>query len=200
MNAVYRARTLKRRRRTKAELDQLDEQIYEVLYDDKPQSVRHIFYRMTDPRLPYSCRRSTRARTTAIAAFRIAADVAARRRHSVLVDLRHEQDGLPHGNLRERERVSPHRGRAIPGKSVEEPSRVVLLRGVGRVALARGHAGRSVPRARGQPGWRLHVRVIRVFRGRGPQRAGLDQGVLYRRLRPGWLLIDGRSSASCAHI
>ena len=73
MNAVYRARTLKRRRRTKAELDQLDEQIYEVLYDDKPQSVRHIFYRMTDPRLPVFVPKIARARTTAIAAFRIAA-------------------------------------------------------------------------------------------------------------------------------
>lgn len=42
---------MKRRRRTKAELDTLDRQIIEVLRGDHPQSVRHVFYRMTDPRL-----------------------------------------------------------------------------------------------------------------------------------------------------
>lgn len=50
--SVYRAGTLKRTRRTNAQLDQLDSQIIEVLKEDHPQSVRHIFYRMTDPRLP----------------------------------------------------------------------------------------------------------------------------------------------------
>lgn len=48
----YRASTLKRSRRTKEQLDQLDGQIIDVLRNDHPQSVRHIFYRMTDPRLP----------------------------------------------------------------------------------------------------------------------------------------------------
>lgn len=48
----YRAGTLKRNRRTKAQTEQLDLQIIEVLKADHPQSVRHIFYRMTDPRLP----------------------------------------------------------------------------------------------------------------------------------------------------
>lgn len=33
-------------------LDQLDQQIVDVLAADHPQSVRHVFYRMTDPRLP----------------------------------------------------------------------------------------------------------------------------------------------------
>jgi hypothetical protein len=42
----------KRKRRTNAELDQLDRQIIEVMADDHPQSVRHMFYRMTNPRLP----------------------------------------------------------------------------------------------------------------------------------------------------
>lgn len=42
----------KRRRRTSDALAQLDAQIVEVLADDNPQTVRHIFYRMTDPRLP----------------------------------------------------------------------------------------------------------------------------------------------------
>lgn len=50
--SVYRARTLKRHRHTKAELEQLDNQILAVLDEDHPQSVRHVFYRMTDPRLP----------------------------------------------------------------------------------------------------------------------------------------------------
>lgn len=49
---VYRARTIKRGRRTKAQIEQLDEQIIEALSDDHPQSVRHTFYAMTNPRLP----------------------------------------------------------------------------------------------------------------------------------------------------
>ena len=40
-----------RLRHTQAELAQLDAQIVEVLKADHPQSVRHAFYRMTDPRL-----------------------------------------------------------------------------------------------------------------------------------------------------
>ncbi len=39
-------------RRTKAQIAQLEAQIADVLKEDHPQSVRHIFYRMTDPRLP----------------------------------------------------------------------------------------------------------------------------------------------------
>lgn len=42
----------KRGRRTRARIDQLDAQILDVLAQDYPQSVRHVFYRMTDPRLP----------------------------------------------------------------------------------------------------------------------------------------------------
>ena len=49
---IYRAGTLKRIRRTDAQLEQLDAQIIAVLKEDHPQSVRHVFYRMTDPRLP----------------------------------------------------------------------------------------------------------------------------------------------------
>jgi hypothetical protein len=48
---VYRASTIKRDRRTKARLEVLDEQILAVLREDHPQSVRHVFYRMTNPRL-----------------------------------------------------------------------------------------------------------------------------------------------------
>ena len=49
----YGAGTIKKRiRRTAAQIEQLDRQILEVLSEDHPQSVRHIFYRMTDPRLP----------------------------------------------------------------------------------------------------------------------------------------------------
>lgn len=48
---IYRA-TLKRIRRTDAQLEQLDAQIIAILKEDHPQSVRHVFYRMTDPRLP----------------------------------------------------------------------------------------------------------------------------------------------------
>lgn len=48
---IYRASTLKRKRRTNKQLEQLDGQIIQVLNEDYPQSVRHVFYRMTDPRL-----------------------------------------------------------------------------------------------------------------------------------------------------
>ena len=41
-----------RQRMTKAAVEQLERQIFEVLEQDNPQSVRHVFYRMTDPRLP----------------------------------------------------------------------------------------------------------------------------------------------------
>lgn len=41
-----------RSRRTRAQIEQLEQQIYDVLREDHPQSVRHVFYRMTDPRLP----------------------------------------------------------------------------------------------------------------------------------------------------
>jgi hypothetical protein len=49
---IYPAGQIKRRRRTKAQVEQLNEQIVGVLRADHPQSIRHIFYRMTDPRLP----------------------------------------------------------------------------------------------------------------------------------------------------
>ena len=48
---IKRASTIKRDRRTKTRMAQLDEQIIAVLREDHPQSVRHVFYRMTDPRL-----------------------------------------------------------------------------------------------------------------------------------------------------
>jgi hypothetical protein len=41
-----------RKRMTSDEIEQLESQIYDVLLEDRPQSVRHIFYRMTNPRLP----------------------------------------------------------------------------------------------------------------------------------------------------
>lgn len=49
--AVYRPRTIKRDRRTRERVELLDNQILEVLQEDHPQSIRHVFYRMTDPRL-----------------------------------------------------------------------------------------------------------------------------------------------------
>lgn len=41
----------KRRRRTRHQVEQLDGQIFDVLAADHPQSIRHVFYRMTNPRL-----------------------------------------------------------------------------------------------------------------------------------------------------
>jgi hypothetical protein len=47
----YQARPI-RRRRTDAQVEQLEHQILAVLDEDHPQSVRHVFYMMTNPRLP----------------------------------------------------------------------------------------------------------------------------------------------------
>lgn len=48
----------KRNRRTKAQIEQLEIQILDVLRQDHPQSIRHVFYRMTDPRLPVPVEKS----------------------------------------------------------------------------------------------------------------------------------------------
>jgi hypothetical protein len=50
----------KRERRGNDRLAQLDNQIIAVLTEDHPQSVRHVFYRMTDPRLPEPVEKSDR--------------------------------------------------------------------------------------------------------------------------------------------
>jgi hypothetical protein len=64
MTTVYGAGTIsrngKRRRRTRTQVEQLEEQIHDVLAEDHPQSVRHVFYRMTDPRLPEPVEKSDR--------------------------------------------------------------------------------------------------------------------------------------------
>lgn len=51
MTEIYQAGQIKRRRRTKEQCETLDRQILAVLKEDHPQSIRHVFYRMTDPRL-----------------------------------------------------------------------------------------------------------------------------------------------------
>jgi len=57
---IYRASTIKRDRRTKGQIEQLDSQIIEALEADHPQSVRHVFYLMTNPRLEESVEKSER--------------------------------------------------------------------------------------------------------------------------------------------
>lgn len=52
LNGVKMVHKLKRDRRTKARIEQLDSQIIEALKASAPQSVLHLFYRMTDPSLP----------------------------------------------------------------------------------------------------------------------------------------------------
>ena len=51
---IYRPSTIKkkRQRRTYARVDQLDSQIMHALAADHPQSIRHVFYLMTNPTLP----------------------------------------------------------------------------------------------------------------------------------------------------
>lgn len=46
MTAAYTSRPVKRRRRTKAELAALDEQIVEILVEEHPATLRNVFYRM----------------------------------------------------------------------------------------------------------------------------------------------------------
>lgn len=60
MTETYRAGTIKRDRRTKDRMTALDAQIMAVLREDHPQSVRHVFYRMTDPRLSEPVEKSDR--------------------------------------------------------------------------------------------------------------------------------------------
>lgn len=57
---AYRAGTIKRNRRTGDRMNLLDDQIIAVLREDHPQSVRHVFYRMTDPRLAEPVEKSDR--------------------------------------------------------------------------------------------------------------------------------------------
>lgn len=58
--SIYQPGAIKRERRTKARQQQLDAQILAVLQQDHPQSVRHVFYRMTDPRLAEPVEKSDR--------------------------------------------------------------------------------------------------------------------------------------------
>lgn len=50
-NGIYQARPIKRHRSTQADLATLDGQLVTALELDYPQSVRHLFYLMTNPRL-----------------------------------------------------------------------------------------------------------------------------------------------------
>ena len=53
-----------RERRIKAAMAQLTRQLIDVLKEDHPQSARHLFYRMTDPRLPEPVEKSDRGYVT----------------------------------------------------------------------------------------------------------------------------------------
>jgi hypothetical protein len=57
---VCGASPLNVKRRTSGQLWQLDNQIVKVLKEDHPQSTRHVFYRMTDSRLPQPVEKSDR--------------------------------------------------------------------------------------------------------------------------------------------
>jgi hypothetical protein len=56
----YSARTIKRARRSKAQVATLDSQIMQAITGDHPQSVRHLFYLMTNPRLAEPVEKSDR--------------------------------------------------------------------------------------------------------------------------------------------
>ena len=57
---LYEAGPIKRRRRTRAQIEVLDYQIFQALAADYPQSVRHVFYLMTNPRLREPVEKSER--------------------------------------------------------------------------------------------------------------------------------------------
>lgn len=61
---TYCASPIKRKRRTAEQIAQLNTQLFEVLKNDHPQSVRHAFYRMTDPRLPEPVEKSEKGYRT----------------------------------------------------------------------------------------------------------------------------------------
>ena len=58
--SAYLASPIKRDRRSKDRMNLLDDQIMAVLEEDHPQSVRHVFYRMTNPRLSEPVEKSDR--------------------------------------------------------------------------------------------------------------------------------------------
>jgi hypothetical protein len=60
MNAAVYPAGLIRRRRTRLQIEQLDRQILQALEEDHPQSVRHVYYQMTNPRLPEYVEKSER--------------------------------------------------------------------------------------------------------------------------------------------
>jgi hypothetical protein len=60
MTRAYGAGTIKRERRTKAAITALDKQLVDLLKAEQPLSCRHVFYRMTDPRLPEPVEKSER--------------------------------------------------------------------------------------------------------------------------------------------
>ncbi len=64
----------KRRRRTRDECGVQREEIINVLEEDHPQSVRHVFYRMTDPRLRALVEKSDRGDASKRAGLRALAE------------------------------------------------------------------------------------------------------------------------------
>src|SRR4051812_27428411 len=60
VNGSYQPRSIKRQRRTASAVEQLERQILAILEEDHPQSIRHCFYRLTDPRLPEPVEKSVR--------------------------------------------------------------------------------------------------------------------------------------------
>ena len=89
VDGMTEASQKKRRRRPKSQMETLRGQIWAVLQDDHPQSVRHVFYRMTDPRLAEPVEKS---------------EAGARTVQNLLVKMR--RDGtVPYGYIRDATRV-----------------------------------------------------------------------------------------------
>src|SRR3954452_5151340 len=61
VHGSYPPRSIKRQRRTASAVEQLERRIRAILEEDHPQSIRHCFYRLTDPRLPEPVEKSERA-------------------------------------------------------------------------------------------------------------------------------------------
>lgn len=101
---TYQAGQIKRRRRTKDQMQQLDQQIITVPAEDNPQSVRHVFYRMTDPRPPQPVEKSDRGYNQVQNRMKLS---QACQPDPLWLDRRQHMDGLAHEHLLVASRIHP---------------------------------------------------------------------------------------------
>ena len=148
----YRPGALKRKRLTGAGIRQLENQIFKVLESDHPQSVRHVFYRMTDPRLKVPVEKTE-------SGYRQVKDRLVRMRRAGAVPYGWISDatrqGAPRSHVRERRRLDRAICWPVSGQFVGALS--VPCRGLVRVQIYRWGDPKGLQRAGREslPGGRL---------------------------------------------